>query len=102
MFTLDEFVFDPKEGFIARAERDLTNFHQIELDTVRVSNMPAYKLIFSEASMVDGVDQDLQEMFIFVLKNDLVYTIQYFAEPSTFNNYLPLINRMVNSLQIMN
>ena len=100
MFTLDEFVFDPEEGFIERAKRDLNNFQLIASDSMMVSNMPAYRLIFTETFMNEGVPHNLKEMFVFVSKNDLVYSIQYFAEPSNFNLYLPIVDKMIRSLQI--
>jgi eukaryotic-like serine/threonine-protein kinase len=100
IFTSEEFVYDPEEGFIERSKRELTNFHLVNSIPITVSNMPAYKVIFTETQMIGGVPHNYQEMYVFILKNDLVYVLEYFAEPNTFNYYLPTIDRMISSFQI--
>lgn len=102
IFSLKFFIFDPKEGFIARSERDLTNFHLLSNSPITVSNLPAYQLTFTETQMINGIPHNFKNLNIIIIKNDRVYTLEYYAEPSTFNTYLPIINRMLNSFQIIN
>ena len=96
---MEEFVYDPEEGFIERSKRNLTNFHLVDAIPTTVSNMSAYKVIFTETQMIGGVPHNYQEMFVFILKNDLVYVLEYIAEPETFNYYLHTIDRIISSFQ---
>jgi hypothetical protein len=102
MFSLKEFIFDPKEGFIAHSTRDVTDFKILSSEPMTVSNMPAYKLIFTETQSINGIPHYYKNMNIFLLKNDKVYILEYYAEPSTFNTYFPIINIMLNSFKTTN
>jgi eukaryotic-like serine/threonine-protein kinase len=100
LFTLDYFINDPNGGFKARAQAEMNNFRIIEESYINFANTPAYKVLFTETLDREGVSHELMEMYIILLISDRAYTIQYIAEPTTFNNYLPIIERMLNSFQV--
>jgi PsbP-like protein len=67
----------------------------IELSSTNLTNnaIPAYKLVASRTQ--EGLDF----MQIFALKEDLVYSIIYSSEKARYSTYLPIIERMINSLE---
>jgi hypothetical protein len=107
-FTLEYFIFQPPDeadpticgGFLSCAEREKMDFRVIEHGYTQLANNPAYKVIYTETVMIDGVPHQFMDMYTVVLKSDRIYSIDYIAEPTTFNNYFPIIERMLNSLQI--
>jgi eukaryotic-like serine/threonine-protein kinase len=98
LFTLDYFINDPEAGF--RAQAQLNNFHIIEESYINLANTAAYKVVFTETFDREGVPHQFMEMYVILLKSDRAYFIQYYAEPNTFYNYLPIIERMLNSFQL--
>ncbi len=73
------------------------DFKIIELDTnARLSDNPAYKVVYS--GVEEGVN--LQAMLILTIKGDKAYIISYNSEPTRFSNYLPTLQKMINSFQI--
>ena len=67
----------------------------IQLSSTNLTNnaIPAYKLVASRTQ--EGLDF----MQIFALKEDLVYSIIYSSEKARYSTYLPIIERMINSLE---
>jgi hypothetical protein len=67
----------------------------IELSSTNLTNnaIPAYKLVASRSE--DGLDF----MQIFAIKEDKVYSIIYSSERSRYSTYLPIVERMINSLE---
>jgi hypothetical protein len=67
----------------------------IELSSTNLTNnaIPAYKLVASRTQ--DG----LEFMQIFALKEDILYSIIYYSEKARYSTYLPIIERMINSLE---
>lgn len=108
VYTLEYFIFEPPDesdprycgGFLACAQLEKTNFNVIELSPTQVANNPAYKVVYTETVMIDGVPHEYMDMYVVVLKGDRVYSIEYYAEPTTYFNYLPTIESMLNSFQI--
>lgn len=82
------------------AEREKTNFQVIESNYTQLANNPAYKVVYTETVMIDGIPHQLMEMYIAILKGERAYSVTYYAEPSTFYNYLPTIDRMLSSFQL--
>jgi hypothetical protein len=67
----------------------------IELSSTNLTNnaIPAYKLVASRTQ--EGLDF----MQIFAIKEDKVYSIIYSSEKTRYSTYLPIIERMINSLE---
>ena len=67
----------------------------IQLSSTNLTNnaIPAYKLVASRTQ--EGLDF----MQIFALKEDIVYSIIYYSEKARYSTYLPIIERMINSLE---
>jgi eukaryotic-like serine/threonine-protein kinase len=75
------------------------DFKIISLDTNAVvgGNNPAYKLIYT------GIERDvnLHAMIVFTIKDDKAYIISYIAEPSRYSSDLPMIQKMINSIELV-
>lgn len=62
--------------------------------TLTDNNIPAHKIVFINT-------ERLKTMQIWALKDDKSYTITYVAEESDYFNQLPLVQRMIDSFQII-
>ena len=61
------------------------------------NNNPSYKVEYT------GTEQDvnLNAMIIFTIKGDNAYIISYMAEPSRYSSDLPVIQKMLDSIEIV-
>jgi serine/threonine-protein kinase len=61
------------------------------------NNNPAYKVEYT------GTEQDvnLNAMIIFTIKGDNAYIISYMAEPSRYSSDLPVVQKMIDSIEIV-
>jgi hypothetical protein len=69
----------------------------IELSSATLADntIPAYKLVASLTQ--EGLDF----MQIFAVKEDTVYTISYISQSSRYSTYLPMIEQIINSFEMM-
>jgi hypothetical protein len=72
------------------------DFELIDLSPTNLTStaIPAYKLAASRTQ--DGLDF----MQIFAIKEDKVYTILYSAERTRYSTFLPIVEEMINSLEV--
>ena len=68
----------------------------IELSSTNLTNnaIPAYKLVASLSQ--EGIDF----MQILAIKEDKVYSVLYSSEKTRYSTYLPIIEKMINSLEV--
>jgi hypothetical protein len=68
----------------------------IELSSTNLTNnaIPAYKLVASITQ--EGLDF----MQILAIKEDKVYSILYSSEKTKYSTYLPIIEEMIDSLEV--
>ena len=73
-----------------------SDFELIDLSSTNLTGtaIPAYKLAASRTQ--DGLDF----MQIFAIKEDKVYTILYSAERTRYSTFLPIVEEMINSLEV--
>ena len=73
-----------------------SDFELIDLSPTNLTSaaIPAYKLAASRTQ--DGLDF----MQIFAIKEDKVYTILYSAESTRYSTFLPIVEEMINSLEV--
>ena len=93
--TLKEYA----TSLITYFNKTLTDFNLIESNTnitLGGGNNPAYGLIYT--NKVDGTNYKTMEIGTII--GDRIYFIRYNAEEKQYSNYLPTIQRMINSLQI--
>jgi hypothetical protein len=86
------------------ANKTLPNFQLIESNITTLANNPAYKIISTFANSRPGDDPlhspQFQTMTIWTIKGDRMYTISYSQITSEFSRYLPIIQKMIDSLEI--
>jgi hypothetical protein len=72
------------------------DFELIDLSSTNLTSaaIPAYKLAASRTQ--DGLDF----MQIFAIKEDKVYTILYSAERTRYSTFLPIVEEMIDSLEV--
>ncbi len=69
-------------------------FNELSSTNLTSTAIPAYKLAASRTQ--DGLDF----MQIFAIKEDKVYTILYSAERTRYSTFLPIVEEMIDSLEV--
>jgi serine/threonine-protein kinase len=83
---------------ISDLKQSLKNFKLVGLTTNNIlAGLPAYKLIYTYA------DQNtiFKDMEIGAIKGDKAYILTYEAGMNEYDKYLPIIQEMINSFQII-
>ena len=94
-------ISDIKPITLANYANDTVNdlkqdFRVSESDATLAGN-PAYKIVYTglEASI------DLKAMMVMTIKGDRAYIISYTAEPEKYSYYLPTVQKMIDSFEIL-
>lgn len=74
------------------------NVHIIQSVNTSLAGNPAWRVIYSDNSNM----KEVQALEIWTLSSGRAYHVDFFAEKSKFNRYLPIAEKMINSLEIMN
>jgi S1-C subfamily serine protease len=91
--TLEEYA----NLLITRYNETLADFNLIESNTsTTLGGNPAYSLIYTDKED----DTNYKSMEIGTIIEDRVYFIDYIAEEDNYSHYLPIIQMMINSLEI--
>ena len=69
-------------------------FNEVSSTNLTNGTIPAYKLVASR--MQDGLDF----MQIFAIKEDKLYTILYSSEKTRYSTYLPIIEKVIDSFEV--
>jgi hypothetical protein len=73
-----------------------SNYKIVNSSNIMLARIPAQKII-----MYDYMNNHTSEvMRVIGVDNGTAYRIAYYAEPSTFSTYLPVIQQMITSFQI--
>jgi eukaryotic-like serine/threonine-protein kinase len=77
---------------------DLKQDFRVTESNTTLSGNPAYKVVYT------GLEEsvDLQAMLVMAIKGDRVYMISYTAEPEKYSYYLPTVQKMIDSFEILN
>jgi hypothetical protein len=83
---------------VGNLKQTVPGFHVIESgpspNVTFAGNSSAYKIIFTTTGQ--------KSMAIFTIKNERLYLIRYFAPPEKYSIYLPIIQKMIDSFEIIN
>jgi serine/threonine-protein kinase len=76
---------------------DLRQDFRVSESNATLAGNPAHKIIYTglEASI------DLKGMMVMTIKGDRAYIISYTAEPEKYSYYLPTVQKMIDSFEIM-
>ena len=88
--------------YLARITNDygdtLKDFEVIESDTNSIlDGKPAYKLVSTDVED----DIDYKSLEIGTIIGDKVYFVTYYAEEEQYSNYLPTVQKMISSFQLV-
>jgi eukaryotic-like serine/threonine-protein kinase len=101
-------VFQYTNVSIGLVSRSIPGFNLIlSSNSANVSGLPAVEKVFTakQAALdknLTAVAVDLKMMQLYTLKNDRGYVITYGAEISNYDKYLPTVQKMISSFQILN
>ena len=76
---------------------DLRQDFRVSESNATLAGNPAYKIVYTglEASI------DLKAMMVMTIKGDRAYIISYTAEPEKYSFYLPTVQKMIDSFEIL-
>jgi hypothetical protein len=84
------------DSTVSSLARSLSSFKLIESNpsATIADNNSTHKIIFSANGQ--------KNMAVFVMKNDTLYLLRYFAPAETYSIYLPMVQKMLDSFEISN
>jgi hypothetical protein len=101
---LDIFIFDSKnmslDEIIDGRMNRIQNATDIILDTKPFTlkgNHPAHILVYTT---ITGGDEFFKKMQVYTVSNNKVYLITYTAQEALFSDYLPVVQKMIDSFEI--
>jgi len=76
---------------------DLRQDFRVSESNATLAGNPAYKIVYTglEANV------DLQAMMVLTVKGERAYIISYTAEPEKYSYYLPTVQKMIESFEIL-
>jgi len=76
---------------------DLRQDFRVSESNATLAGNPAYKIVYTglEASI------DLKAMMVMTIKGDRAYIISYTAEPEKYSYYLPTVQKVIDSFEIL-
>ncbi len=89
-------AIDAYTDAIIKQVKTLTDFKMDESSSATLAGYPAHKIVFT-----DRYDRNLmKEMAIWTIRDNKAYVIMYHAAMEQYSDYLPIIQKMIDSLQI--
>jgi serine/threonine-protein kinase len=96
--TIDEFV----TGILDTAKRSFADFQIVESNpNANIAGTSAYKIVYTFLSQDPAVKTHFQSMNIWSLQEKKVYSISYTELKSLYASYLPIVQKMIDSFQII-
>ena len=74
-------------------------FNMTSLKSTTLSGLPAFERVINSTERAPGFDLRIGQ--VFTIKNDKAYIITYAASPSTYNKYIPVVDELVKTFQII-
>jgi hypothetical protein len=99
--TLDRLVNMSLNGL----KQQLSNFTLFESNQTTISaneNQTAHKIVYTNTNKNPDFPLSFKSMQIFAVKDGQAYTISYVSEESQYLKYLPVIERMIDSISFTN
>ncbi|HEY6165723.1 MAG TPA: PsbP-related protein [Nitrososphaeraceae archaeon] len=84
---------------ISNWQTTLQGFHIVQRDNITLSGNPAQKIVYTFTDPIYGPTKSVS---VFAIKNRLMYQIGLGVSPQSYSSYLPIINKMIDSLFIIN
>jgi hypothetical protein len=82
-----------------KGNRESFNFQVIKSTTdATLAGLPAYMFVYTQIDKGDGLPEKGQE--IGVLIHDKLYFINYSADPDKYSNYLPMVQKIIESFKL--
>jgi hypothetical protein len=83
-------------------KNDFQDYIQEELTNTVVGDSPAFKLVYSDEKSIIKNSRDIfKELIIWTKNENKVYEIRYLAKQPDYLSYLPVVENMINSFQII-
>ena len=88
---------------LALANQTLSNFQLIESNKTTFGDSPANRMVYTfiDPSTRASSTSQFQSMNIWTIKGDNTYTISYSQPTSEYGRYIPIVQRMIESFEII-
>jgi eukaryotic-like serine/threonine-protein kinase len=80
-----------------RSRLSLPSFELIESTSATLSDNPARRVVYTYSDAEIGITRTME---ILTIKDDKLYFISYTADATKYSNYLPTIQKMIDSFKI--
>lgn len=91
--TLDDYT----ESRIATIQEETSNFQIIEETSTTLAGLSAYRIVYTGKMN----EQNLKWMHIWTIKDEIAFEIVYTASQSQYDTFLGIIQRMIDSFEIL-
>jgi PsbP-like protein len=85
------------DGVLNGYKRSLPNFQLESYTNTTLGGNPAVKIVYMFTNSKEG---NLKATDIGTIKNNRLYVIQYYVESAKYQNYLPILQKIVDSFTI--
>ena len=85
------------DGVLNGYKRTLPNFQLESYTNTTLAGSPAVKIIYTFMNSKEG---NVKATDIGTIKNNRLYVIQYYVEAAKYQNYLPILQKIVDSFSI--
>jgi hypothetical protein len=93
-------IADVVNNRILKSRMTLQDFHIVQRDnTTTLSGNPAQKIVYTWTDPIYG---PTKSTIISTIKNRIMYNIGLGVSPQSYSSYLPILNKMIDSLFITN
>jgi eukaryotic-like serine/threonine-protein kinase len=88
---------------LALANQTLSNFQLIESNKTTFGDSPANRIVYTfiDPSTRASSTSQFQSMNIWTIKGDNTYTLSYSQPTSEYGRYIPIVQRMIESFEII-
>jgi serine/threonine-protein kinase len=96
--TTNEYV----TGILHKTKQSLLDFQIIESShSANLTGSPAYKIVYGFVSQDPAVQLHFQSMNIWSVRDKKIYGVSYTEVKSLYATYLPTVQKMIGSLEII-
>jgi hypothetical protein len=83
-------------------KNDEKNFVLLKSNATTLSNNTAHEIIWTTSKVKDGVIKgELKRMQVFTIIGDKAYVVRYTSELTKYPKYLPTVQKMIDSFQVI-
>jgi hypothetical protein len=73
----------------------------IEAYETTLSNRPAYRVVYSDVVLREGIRYNIKAIQLWVIKNEEIYVVSYYAEADEYTDFVNIIEEMISTVETL-